>query len=124
MRELGRRLLRQEDLPQFEPVDLTLLMLMEEGGCACWVLPTLHACSTAVGAASCGCRAAACCLASCVPSLCSHCLLAAHLRPFWPLRAAGRRLQAEQDMVNSMRLSDEYLKKQRKVGRSMIGLSG
>ncbi|EFN56322.1 hypothetical protein CHLNCDRAFT_144763 [Chlorella variabilis] len=66
MRELGRRLLRQEDLPQFEPVDLTLLMLMEE----------------------------------------------------------GRRLQAEQDMVNSMRLSDEYLKKQRKVGRSMIGLSG
>lgn len=31
MRELGRRLLAQEGLPQFEPVDLTLAMLMEEG---------------------------------------------------------------------------------------------
>ncbi len=34
MRELGRRLLKQDRLPQFEPVDLTLHMLMEEGGCA------------------------------------------------------------------------------------------
>ncbi|PRW44880.1 ribulose bisphosphate carboxylase oxygenase chloroplastic isoform C [Chlorella sorokiniana] len=66
MRELGRRLLAQEGLPQFEPVDLTLAMLLEE----------------------------------------------------------GRRLVQEQEMVNSMRLSDEYLKKQRKMGRSMIGLSG
>lgn len=33
MRELGKRLLKQEDLPQFEPVDLTLDMLMAEGGC-------------------------------------------------------------------------------------------
>ena len=31
MRELGRRLLAQEGLPRFEPVDLTLAMLMEEG---------------------------------------------------------------------------------------------
>jgi hypothetical protein len=31
---------------------------------------------------------------------------------------------AEQELVNSMRLSDEYLKKQRKMGRSLIGLSG
>lgn len=34
MRELGRRLVRQEGLPKFEPVDLTLAMLMEEGGWA------------------------------------------------------------------------------------------
>ncbi len=31
MRELGRRLLKQENLPRFEPVDLTLAMLVEEG---------------------------------------------------------------------------------------------
>ena len=34
MKELGKRLLKQEDLPQFEPVDLTLEMLMAEGECA------------------------------------------------------------------------------------------
>lgn len=31
MRELGRRLLKQEDLPKFEPVQLTRDMLMAEG---------------------------------------------------------------------------------------------
>jgi hypothetical protein len=31
MVELGRRLLKQEDLPKFEPVELTLDMLMAEG---------------------------------------------------------------------------------------------
>ena len=36
MRELGRRLVRQEGLPKFEPVDLTLAMLMEEGGPGCF----------------------------------------------------------------------------------------
>ncbi|PSC73399.1 ribulose bisphosphate carboxylase oxygenase chloroplastic [Micractinium conductrix] len=66
MKELGKRLLKQEDLPVFEPVDLTLEMLMAE----------------------------------------------------------GRRLVQEQEFVNSMRLSQEYLKPQRNIGRSMIGLSG
>ena len=31
LKDLGRRLLRQEDLPQFEPVDLSLDMLLKEG---------------------------------------------------------------------------------------------
>ena len=31
MKELGKRLLKQENLPKFEPVDLTLDMLMAEG---------------------------------------------------------------------------------------------
>ena len=38
--------------------------------------------------------------------------------------AAGQRLQEEQELVNSIRLSGEYLKKQSKIGRSLIGLSG
>ncbi|KAL4448554.1 hypothetical protein ABPG75_005773 [Micractinium tetrahymenae] len=66
MKELGKRLLNQDKLPEFEPVDLTLDMLITE----------------------------------------------------------GRRLVAEQEMVNRMRLSQEYLKPQRKMQRSMIGLSG
>lgn len=37
---------------------------------------------------------------------------------------AGRRLVQEQELVNSIQLSGEYLKKQKKIGRSMIGLSG
>jgi hypothetical protein len=32
MKELGRRLAKQEGLPTFEPVDLSLNMLMAEGG--------------------------------------------------------------------------------------------
>jgi len=31
MKELGKRLLSQDGLPEFEPVDLTLKMLMAEG---------------------------------------------------------------------------------------------
>lgn len=31
MAQISERLVRQKDLPQFEPVDLTLDMLMEEG---------------------------------------------------------------------------------------------
>ena len=31
LKELGRRLVRQEGLPKFEPVQLTLDMLMQEG---------------------------------------------------------------------------------------------
>lgn len=31
MAQISERLVRQKDLPQFEPVDLTLGMLMEEG---------------------------------------------------------------------------------------------
>ena len=37
--------------------------------------------------------------------------------------AAGERLVMEQDMVNSLKLSDEYLKKQ-KGGPGIIGLKG
>lgn len=66
LQDLGRRLVRQEGLPTFEPVDLTLADLLKE----------------------------------------------------------GERLVYEQEMVNSMKLSDEYLKKQKKLNRSMIGLSG
>jgi hypothetical protein len=66
LKDLGRRLVRQEGLPTFEPVDLTLKDLMKE----------------------------------------------------------GERLVYEQEMVNSMKLSDEYLKKQTKAGKSIIGLSG
>jgi hypothetical protein len=36
----------------------------------------------------------------------------------------GRRLVQEQDHVNSMRLSNEYLKPQKKAGKSIIGLTG
>lgn len=32
MKELGTRLLKQDSLPEFEPVDLTLDMLIAEGG--------------------------------------------------------------------------------------------
>jgi hypothetical protein len=66
MKELGRRLVRQENLPEFKPVDVTLAMLMKE----------------------------------------------------------GQRLVEEQDKVNSMRLSDDYFKKQSKIGKSILGLSG
>lgn len=41
-----------------------------------------------------------------------------------PTLPAGERLVREQDMVNALKLSDEYLKKQRKIGRSMLGLKG
>ncbi|KAI3426183.1 hypothetical protein D9Q98_008560 [Chlorella vulgaris] len=66
MKELGRRLAKQEGLPTFEPVDLSLNMLMAE----------------------------------------------------------GRRLVEEQDLINSHKLSEVYMKPQRKMGRSLIGLSG
>lgn len=66
LKELGRRLVAKEGLPQFEPVELTMDMLLAEGD----------------------------------------------------------RLVREQDAVQSMRLSDEYLKKQRQIHRGMIGLSG
>ena len=66
MAELGRRLVRKEDLPKFEPVELTLSALLKE----------------------------------------------------------GERLVEEQDRINSMRLSDEYLKKQKKIGKSILGLQG
>ena len=36
----------------------------------------------------------------------------------------GRRLAAEQDAVNSLRLSDEYMKNTGKTGRSLVGLQG
>ncbi len=38
--------------------------------------------------------------------------------------AAGRRLEKEQEMVNSIRLSGEYLKRQKKQGKSILGLMG
>lgn len=66
LKELGRRLVKSENLPEFEPVDLKVADLIKE----------------------------------------------------------GERLVMEQDHVNSMKLSEEYLKKQKKVGKSIIGLSG
>ena len=64
--ELARRLVRQEGLPKFEPVELRLGSLLEE----------------------------------------------------------GERLVMEQDLVSSSRLSHEYLKRGKKAGRGLIGLSG
>jgi hypothetical protein len=64
MKKISERLARRRDLPQFEPVNLTLDSLMEEGD----------------------------------------------------------RLVHEQDMVNSMRLSDEYMIKQHGSG-GMLGFS-
>jgi len=66
LKELGRRLVNSENLPEFEPVDLRVADLIKE----------------------------------------------------------GERLVMEQDHVNSMRLSEQYLKKQKKVGKSIIGLGG
>ena len=68
LKDMGRRLLRKEDLPIFEPVDLTLEMLYKEGD----------------------------------------------------------RLVAEQEKLNSMRLSTEYLKHLRKSKKapSIIGMKG
>jgi hypothetical protein len=66
LKELGRRLVRQENLPEFEPVNLKVSDLVKEGA----------------------------------------------------------RLIKEQDHVNSLKLSKEYLKEQKKIGRSIIGLSG
>eukprot|EP00889_Picochlorum_renovo_P006595 jgi/Picre1/33625/NNA_001105.t1 len=66
LKELGRRLVHQENLPEFEPVNLKLENLMAE----------------------------------------------------------GRRLVREQDHLNSLKLSNEYLKQQKKIGKSIIGLSG
>lgn len=66
LKELGRRLVNGENLPEFEPVDLRVDDLIRE----------------------------------------------------------GERLVMEQDHINSMRLSEEYLKKQKKIGKSIIGLSG
>ena len=36
----------------------------------------------------------------------------------------GRRLVAEQDAVNRLKLSDEYMKTTGKKGRSLVGLQG
>jgi len=66
LKELGRRLLSQDNLPVFEPLSLHVQDLIIE----------------------------------------------------------GRRLVQEQDHVNSMRLSNEYLKPQKKAGKSIIGLTG
>ena len=66
LKELGRRLVHQEDLPQFEPLTLTVDDLIVEGD----------------------------------------------------------RLVREQDMINNVRLSNDYLKPQRKMGRSILGLQG
>lgn len=66
MKELGRRLLKKDNLPKFEPVDITLPILLKE----------------------------------------------------------GERLVKEQDRINSLRLSDEYLKKQKYMGKSILGLQG
>ncbi|KAI8112003.1 hypothetical protein M9435_004498 [Picochlorum sp. BPE23] len=66
LKELGRRLVHQENLPEFEPVNLKLENLMAE----------------------------------------------------------GERLVREQDHLNSLKLSNEYLKQQKKIGKSIIGLSG
>lgn len=66
LKELGRRLIKKEGLPEFKPVTLNRPMLMAE----------------------------------------------------------GERLVREQDMVNSMKLSHDYLKPQKKVGRGLIGLQG
>jgi hypothetical protein len=38
--------------------------------------------------------------------------------------AEGERLVREQDHLNSLKLSNEYLKQQKKIGKSIIGLSG
>lgn len=66
LKELGHRLVKQQGLPKFEPVQLTLPMLMKEGD----------------------------------------------------------RLVREQDMVNSQKLAQEYMRPQKKLQRSMIGLQG
>ena len=66
LRELGRRLVQQDRLPTFEPVQLSVEVL----------------------------------------------------------RAEGERLVREQELINRIRLSDSYLKKQKKTYRSIIGLSG
>ena len=201
MRELGRRLLKQENLPRFEPVDLTLAMLLEEGEASCCCR-----CACCCACCCCCCCCCACCCCCCCACCCRCCrccccnpgglwrqgqvnlppagpidlispmlleggkgwlpqqrlvqeqemansTLAAvhphHTAPdvptpiapqaagwrrsrrwqaaLWPshfsplltrpplLLIAGRRLVQEQEMVNSMRLSDEYLKKQRKM---------
>lgn len=66
LKELGRRLVKKDNLPEFKPVKLSREALLAE----------------------------------------------------------GRRLVQEQEYVVSMKLSDEYLKKQNKMGKSIIGLSG
>ena len=66
LKELGRRLVHQEDLPVFEPLQLRVDDLIVEGD----------------------------------------------------------RLVREQDMINNLRLSNEYLKPQKKMGRSILGLQG
>ena len=67
LKDLGRRLVRQEGLPKFEPVQLTLKDLLQE----------------------------------------------------------GERLVHEQEMVMKMKLSDEYMKKQKNlIGKSIIGMTG
>lgn len=66
LKDLGRRLVDQEDLPVFEPLQLAIDDLIVEGD----------------------------------------------------------RLVREQDLINNVRLSDEYLKPQKKIGRSILGLQG
>ena len=66
LKELGRRLVQQEDLPEFDVVSLQIEDLLME----------------------------------------------------------GQRLVREQDYINQIRLSGEYLKPQKKAGKSIIGLSG
>jgi hypothetical protein len=62
-----------------------------------------------------------------VTILCTAALRASctpHATAGWIPRAAGRRLVEEQDLINSHKLSEVYMKPQRKMGRSLIGLSG
>ena len=40
------------------------------------------------------------------------------------LLAQGRKLAQQQDLINSMKLSEEYLKDTGNAGGSLIGLSG
>ena len=117
MKELGRRLLRQENLPKFEPVDLKLSMLLTEGG---WV-GRVGGCPAHVRLRSCA-------------RWISRRLLLLPLPDAAPHPAAppvclcgclpGRRLQEEQDRVNETRLSGEYLKPSVRGGRSLLGLQG
>jgi hypothetical protein len=108
MRELGRRLLGREGLPTFEPVTLTLDMLIKA---------RLRRGAGRGGGACCGCGRGG-------GPRGRHADARTH-RPTPPIQRAqeGERLEMEQEMVNRNKLSKEYLKPSRK-GRSLLGFSG
>lgn len=122
MKELGRRLVTQEGLPKFEPIDLTLDMLLAEGA--------RRGAGGGVGHGLAGAAAGGPWRLRLGGSACPAALPAgAHARaaracPAAALLAAGDRLVQEQEYVNTIQLSDEYLKKQRSSGRSLIGMQG